>query len=122
MEDRVPTEKPLDKINVVVRPVAESSGWARLWRWLLTPRQAADMVEPLDHDPEKVRRERTDDLHEGLRWKRRCRTDEGGLWNMLGLVDCERPTYRQASWRRRGRDRVGLEFALKRCHPGANRK
>jgi len=67
----VPTErsldKPLDKINVVVRPVAESSGWARLWRWLLTPRQAADMVEPLAHAPEKVRRERTDDLHEGLR-------------------------------------------------------
>ena len=67
MEGRVPTEKPLDKKNVVVRPVAESSGWARLWRWLLTPRQAVDMVEPLDHDPEKVSRERTDDLHEGLR-------------------------------------------------------
>ena len=63
MEGRVPTKKSLDKINVVVRPVAESSGWARLWRWLLTPRQAVDMVEPLDHDPEKVRRERTDDLH-----------------------------------------------------------
>ena len=67
MEGRVPTEKPLDKINAVVRPVAESSGWARLWRWLLTPRQAVDMVEPLDRDPEKVRRERTDDLREGLR-------------------------------------------------------
>ena len=67
MEDRLPTEKPLDKINVVVRPVAESSGWAKLWRWLLTPRQAVDMVEALDQDPEKVRRERTDDLLEGLR-------------------------------------------------------
>jgi len=67
MEGRLPTEKPLDKINVVVRPVAESSGWARLWRWLLTPRQPVDMVEPLSHDPEKVRRERTDDLHEVLR-------------------------------------------------------
>ena len=67
MEDRLPTEKPLDKRNVVVRPVAESSGWAKLWRWLLTPRQAVDMVEALDQDPEKVRRERTDDLHEGLR-------------------------------------------------------
>ena len=67
MEGRVPTEKPLDKKNVAVRPVAESSGWARLWRWLLTPRQVVDMVEPLDHDPEKVRRERTDDLNEGLR-------------------------------------------------------
>ena len=63
MEGRVPTKRSLDKINVVVRPVAESSGWARLWRWLLTPRQAVDMVEPLDHDPEKVRREGTDDLH-----------------------------------------------------------
>ena len=63
MEGRVPTEKPLDKKNVSVRPVPESSGRARLWRWLLTPRQAVDMVEPLDHDPEKVRRERTDDLH-----------------------------------------------------------
>ena len=67
MEGRVPTGKPLDKKNVVVRPVAESSGRARLWRWLLTPRQVVDMVEPLDHDHEKVRRERTDDLHEGLR-------------------------------------------------------
>ena len=67
MEGRVLTERSLDKINVVVRPVAESSGWARLWRWLLTPRQVADMVEPLAHDPEKVRREPTDDLHEGLR-------------------------------------------------------
>ena len=67
MEGRVPTEKPLYKKNVVVRPVAESSGWARLWRWLLTPRQAADMVEPLAHDSEKVRRELSDDLHEGLR-------------------------------------------------------
>ena len=67
MEGRVPTEKPLDKKNVAVRSVAESSGRARLWRWLLTPRQAVDMVEPLDHDPEKVRRERTDDLHDGLR-------------------------------------------------------
>ena len=67
MEGRLPTENPLDKINVVVRPVAESSGWARLWRWLLTPRQVADMVEPLAHDPGEVRREPTDDLHEGLR-------------------------------------------------------
>lgn len=63
----MPTGIPPNKINVVVRPMAESSGWARVWRWLLTPGQAADMVEPLAHDPEKVRWEQADDLHEWLR-------------------------------------------------------
>ena len=42
---------------------------------------------------------------------------------MLRLVDCERPTYRRLA----GGDGketvcVGLEFALKRWHPGVNRK
>jgi len=59
MEGRVPTEKPLDKINVVVRPVAESSGWASLWRWLLSPGGRTETEESLPSEPQKLRQEQT---------------------------------------------------------------
>ena len=61
-EDLVATEKPPVKISLVVRPVAESSGWASLWRWLLSPRSSAGTAESLSSEPQKLCLEQTKNL------------------------------------------------------------
>ena len=65
IEDIVATEKPPVKVSLVVRPVAESSGWASLWRWLLSPGGRTETEESLPSEPQKLRREQTKSLMQG---------------------------------------------------------
>ena len=62
IEDLVATEKPLNKVSLVVRPVPETPGWASLWRWLLTPRSSAETAESLSSEPQKLCLEQTKSL------------------------------------------------------------
>ena len=36
MGSKMPKREP--KINLLIRPVAACTGWAKLWTWLLSPR------------------------------------------------------------------------------------
>ena len=62
IEHLVATEKPLNKVSLVVRTVPESPGWASLWRWLLTPRSSAGTAGSLPSEPEKLCQKQTKSL------------------------------------------------------------
>ena len=62
IEDLVATEKPLNKVSLVVRTVPESPGWASLWRWLLSPGSRTETAESLPSEPQKLCQNQTKSL------------------------------------------------------------